>query len=213
MAGQAKRAGNADETSFSLKDGDNSKGGREATMLVTGLVQNNGVPGQNSSVKVTIFGGMNFVDEAFPLLSIIPSKADTPRVKSALYLRMHQIEGCYGYSNRRRFSCMIESSEKGSMTSRILLKYLKFLLELYPDICDENLRRFFFKLDSGPVHSDDEVVSFAKALGIVIYPSLPNATEGTQEMDQLFGFSNQKWRRIDSLYLRKNGEDIMVLLS
>ena len=93
---------------------------------------------------------MNFVDEPLPVLLILPSSANEPRIRLELITRMHQVKGCYGFNDERQFSCMIRTSEKGSMTKDILNDYLNYLFELYPDISDEKGSRFLFKLDSGP---------------------------------------------------------------
>lgn len=42
------------------------------------------------------------------------------------------------------------------------------------------------KTDGGPGRATKDIIATAKSLGIEIYTGLPNSSEGTQEMDQLF---------------------------
>lgn len=81
---------------------------------------------------------------------------------------------------------MIAASENGSMTKEILTKYLEKVLEIYPDAHDELGFRVLMKTDSGSGRKNKDFIATAKALGIDVYPGLPNSSEGTQEMGQLF---------------------------
>ena len=52
---QRSQAANGDEIRLALKHGDMNMGGREGSCLVSGLVQNNGVPTETSSTSCTLF--------------------------------------------------------------------------------------------------------------------------------------------------------------
>ena len=47
-------------------------------------------------------------------------------------------------------------------------------------------KRVLLKTDSGPGRSNSSVISTARSFGLLIFPGVPNTSEGTQEMDQLF---------------------------
>lgn len=61
------------------------------------------------------------------------------------------------------------------------------MFSLYCDF--ENIgKRALLQTDSGRGRSNPIVISTAKLYGLGIYPGVPNTSEGTQEMDQLFGY-------------------------
>ena len=186
LPGQAGRSGNIDEMSLSLDYSKNGAGGRPgATFSCTG-VRSSGEPEQKSSYKVTVLAGMTFDDEPIPPLIIIPSSAQEPMIKQELLKRFHQVEGQFGHSSKKRFDPMIAASPKGSITIDILRKYIKQFMIWYPDLADEDGKRFLLCIDSGPGRHDPQFLNEAAEMGVIISPKTPNTSEVTQEMDRLF---------------------------
>ena len=186
LPGQAGRSGNIDEMSLSLDYSKNGAGGRPgATFTCTG-VRSSGEPEQKSSYKVTVLAGMTFDDEPIPPLVIIPSSAQEPMIRKELLKRFHQVEGQYGHSSRKRFDPMIAASPKGSITIEILRKYIQQIMIWYPDLADEDGKRFLLTIDSGPGRHDPQFLNEAAEMGVIISPKMPNTSEVTQEMDRLF---------------------------
>jgi hypothetical protein len=186
LPGQAGRSGNIDEMSLSLDYSKNGAGGRPgATFTCTG-VRSSGEPEQKSSYKVTVLAGMTFADEPLPPLIIIPSSAQEPMIRKELLKRFHQVEGQYGHSTRKRFEPMIAASPKGSITIEILRKYIQQIRIWYPDLANEDGKRFLLAIDSGPGRHDPQFLNEAAEMGVIISPKTPNTSEVTQEMDRLF---------------------------
>ena len=184
--GQPSRAGNIDEMSLSLDYSKNGAGGRpSATFTCTG-VRSSGEPDQKSSYKVTILAGMTFGDEPLPPLIIIPSGAQEPLIRKELLKRFHQVHAQYGHSTKKWFDPMIATSEKGSITVDILRDYLNQIRIWYPDLADEDYKRFCLCIDSGPGRNDPQFLHDAAEMGVIISPKTPNTSEVTQEMDRLF---------------------------
>ena len=100
--------------------------------------------------------------------------------------KFHHIEGQWGHEQRKSFSPYIAASPKGSMSANILKGYLQHIMQLYPDIQDVDKKRVIWKLDNGVGRDDIELNHMARVMGYVIYPGLPNTSEGTQECDQSF---------------------------
>ena len=185
---QRRNGGNFDEMGFGLGKDANGLGGRQPTQFVFQEIRNSGEPDQQSNIRVTLFLGVNYADEPLPGLIILPSAAEKYKVKEELLKRFHQVEGKYGHNSRKKFDFMIAASPKGSMTKEILNSYLSKFSNLYPGLRDEIRNRFLFKTDSGPGRSNCDVNFTAKVNGIYIYPGVPNTSEVTQEMDQLFAY-------------------------
>ena len=199
FANQCNRAGNGDEMSLALGYGSNLIGGRKPVAHSTSYVQNAGQSEQKSSYKITIFMAMTFGDEMMPPLIILPSAADTPRIREDLLRRFPQVLGQYGHDHIKGFDVQIAVSANGSMTTQILHDHFLKLVALYPDLKDEDGFRFLYKLDGGPGRDNPDVLATAKSLGISVYPGCPNTSEGTQEMDQLFHYTKslmEKNRRL-----------------
>ena len=185
-SGQAKRGINADEMSWGLDSQANGLGGRPPMVLMTPMLKSSGYSTQHSSIKMTFFFGMTFGDEPLPPLLILPTSGEFKRLQGELISRFHQVEGRYGHANRKRFSPMIACSPKGSMTGEILQSFMTYCTQLFPDCCDEELHQVFWKLDNAVGRRADEINFVTRTFGHYIYPGLPNTSEGTQEMDQVF---------------------------
>lgn len=72
------------------------------------------------------------------------------------------------------------------MTKEIMVNWLMYFQQLWPDLADCDGKRVFLKLDTGPGRESDDFVFLARAFGVDIFPGLPNGTEVGQEMDQMF---------------------------
>jgi hypothetical protein len=66
-------------------------------------------------------------------------------------------------------------------------KYVKSVRFLYPDCSDTKGKRICIKCDMGPGRKDPVLLAWCIQQGIVIYPSVPNTTHVTQEIDQVYG--------------------------
>ena len=65
--------------------------------------------------------------------------------------------------------------------------YLTDLLyALYPDIADISGKRVIVKADHGPGRSNIDLLARLCARGIYLFPSVPNTSSVSQEMDQIF---------------------------
>jgi hypothetical protein len=211
---QRIRGMNFDEVSFSLDYSSNGQGGRPPSLFLADGVQRAGEGGQKSSYKVTFFFGMTYGDEALPGCLILPLTAEFPQIKEELIKRMHQIEGQFGHKKRKKFDIYIAASPKGSMTAGILGDYLQKMVNLYPDMNDAPGKRLFCKLDSGPGRDNKDVLSKARLMGVVIYPGVPNTSEGTQEMDKLFAYSKglmERNRQTISVERKKGGVGVVTV--
>jgi hypothetical protein len=133
---------------------------------------------------------MNGADEALPPLLILPSAAVNPRIKKTLLSRFPQVEGKYGLTERKKYSFSIATSPNGSMDAEIMETYIESLVDPYPDARDEHGFRLCKKVDSGPGRKGkyNKVNFTAVQYGVHVFPGLPNSTEGTQEMDQVFSY-------------------------
>ena len=153
---QRHRALNSDKMSWGVDAQANGLGGRPGTTYITGLLKNSGYAAQKSAVKVSLFCGMTFGDEALPPLIIIPATGITRRIEMELIRRMHQVEGQYGHVSRKRFNAMIAASAKGSMNSTILNSYMQFITQLFPGCADKDKQQILWKLDNGVGHDDSQ---------------------------------------------------------
>jgi hypothetical protein len=67
---------------------------------------------------------------------------------------------------------------------------------------------------SGPGRDNKDVLSRARLMGVVIYPGVPNTSEGTQEMDKLFAYSKglmERNRQTISVERKKGGSGVVTV--
>lgn len=69
------------------------------------------------------------------------------------------------------------------------------IIEAWPDLCDQDDLQAMLKADSGPGQSAAGFLSRSHGEGLKSFPGLPNGTESSQEMDQLFSFGLQEPRQ------------------
>ena len=74
------------------------------------------------------------------------------------------------------------------MDSEAFRDYLeKNILHLYPDVSDEPGKRVCIKCDGGPGRLDWFALLSLRQRGVLIYPTVPNATHVIQELDVSYG--------------------------
>jgi len=86
-------------------------------------------------------------------------------------------------------------NEKGGMDAEEFRKYVKSVRFLYPDCSDTKGKRICIKCDMGPGQKDPALLAWCIQQGVVIYPSVPNTTHVTQEMDQVYGSFKTDYRK------------------
>ena len=192
---QRVRVINGDEMSFGFDSDSNNLGGRPAMNYSADAVRDAGEADQHSSTKMTIFCAMTYNDEVLPPLIIFTATGYTKRLEAELLSRFHHIEGQWGHSRRRSFSPYLAASTKGSMSAEILQGYFLHISQLYPDMADIDKKRVIWKLDNGVGRDNAELNHLARTLGYIIYPGLPNTSEGTQECDQNFSTFKSKMEK------------------
>ena len=201
---QRARVINGDEMSFGLDTDSNNIGGRPAMNYSADGVRDAGEADHHSSTRMTIFCAMTYNDEVLPPLIILTATGYTKRLEADLLSRFHHIEGQWGHSQRRSFSPYIAASCKGSMSAEILQGYLLHVSQLYPGMSDVDKMRVIWKLDNGVGRDNAELNHLARSMGYVIYPGLPNSSEGTQECDQFFSTFKSKLEKNRQLIVYHN---------
>ena len=74
------------------------------------------------------------------------------------------------------------------MDDQEFLKYFKnSRVPSYPDVKDEAGKCVILKVDSGPWRLNSDLLAYARNLGSIIFPIVPNITTVTQETDQNYG--------------------------
>jgi hypothetical protein len=116
---QVQRVVQFDEMGFLLDGSKNGKGGRPTATPTNPFLPESGKPVNKSSGKTSWMFGCNFADEALPPMVVLPSTAETPRVKAHLIRNMHQVRGKFGYPTERGFSCTFAVSENAGVTDKI----------------------------------------------------------------------------------------------
>jgi hypothetical protein len=86
-------------------------------------------------------------------------------------------------------------NKKGGMDAEEFMKYVKSFHFLYPYCSDTKGKRICIKCDMGPGRKDPVMLAWCIQQGVDIYPSVPNTTHVTQEMDQVYGGFNTDYRR------------------
>jgi len=100
-----------DEMGFSFDGSKNGVGGRQGTVESNGDIPDGGEEVAKSSQKVSILAAATYDNEPFPLLIVIPSVATIPRCNLRMLQNLHQVEGKFGYKEKRQFNCLIGKKE------------------------------------------------------------------------------------------------------
>jgi hypothetical protein len=204
---QVRRVVQFDEMGFSLDGSKNGKGGRPTATPTNPFLPESGKPVNKSSGKTSWMFGCNFADEALPPMVVLPSTAETPRVKAHLIRNMHQVRGKFGYPTERGFSCTFAVSENAGVTDKIFLTWVQeVIVLLYPDAADVPGKRVLLKADSGPGRFSSVFRCVSRAHGICFFPGLPNGTELGQEMDQVFALLKTYMERSRHLMFQRRSK-------
>ena len=179
---------NFDEMQLSLDQNNERPGGRPADTPTNPSISDPGSGQYKSGAYCTIVASIVGNEPGIPLF-IFPTQAKSGEVN--VYPKrlesFPQIKAKYGNTFARWYDVNIQFSPKGSMNSSIMGHWVQGLSEYYPDVADEPGKRVIVKSDSGPGRLKNE--KFMNNLlmdGFKFFASLPNGTEITQEMDQLF---------------------------
>ena len=187
---QRKRILNLDETAISLDGSEGRVGGRPAASIVAKGVNRAGTAANKSGAKETLVCGSNAFAEAMPPVLILSSSAqqENRAVRLSWVSGLPQVEGFFGHSEKKKFSTIVLSNEKGGTDADVLHRMLKKLLTtLYPDAADVPEKRFVLKVDGGPGRLQEAILADLRLFGCYLFPSVQNTTQVTQETDQNYG--------------------------
>jgi hypothetical protein len=121
---------------------------------------------------------------------------ETKKFSDNILKDFKQTIGKFGHSERQHFDPTIGANERGGMDAVEFSKYLLGLVKtLYPDVSDLPHRRVIVKCDSGPGRENLEMLAQLRVLGVYLFPSVPNSSSVTQEMDQLYSLFKSIVRR------------------
>ena len=99
-----------------------------------------------------------------------------------------KVRGKFGCSKIRQWSVTIGLNEKGGMSDPEFFDYFRTnIVLLFPDARDTPGKRVLVKVDSGPGRLCMKLITYARNLGFLIYPGVPNTTSVTQETDRNYG--------------------------
>ena len=146
-----------------------------------------GKAGYKSSNRATFLLGVTMNDEVLPPCIVLMSTAQHPSISGELQSCLQQVGGKFGGPNTKFYDPIIAFSDKGGVKETTFVDYMKQVVQLlYPNAQDIPGQRVVVKLDCGPGRYNEEFLLLSRACGIYYFPGLPNGTELTQEMDQLF---------------------------
>jgi hypothetical protein len=90
------------------------------------------------------------------------------------------------------------------MDAEEFMTYVKSVRFLYPDCSDTKSKRICIKCDMGPGRKDPVLLAWCIQQGVGIYPSAPNTTHVTEEMDQVYGgFKTDYQKSVQELVAQK----------
>ena len=179
---------NFDEMQLSLDQNSERPGGRPADMPTNPSISDPGEGQHKSGAYCTIVASIIGNEPGIPLF-IFPTQAKSGHVNvhAKRFESFPQIQAKYGNPFARWYDVNIQYSTKGSMTSSIISHWVQGFSEYYPNVADEKGKRVMVKSDFGPGRLRNEgFMSNLLIDGFKFFASLPNGTEITQEMDQLF---------------------------
>ena len=179
---------NFDEMQLSLDQNSERPGGRPADTPTNPSIADPGDGNFKSGSYCTVVASIVGNEPGIPLF-IFPTQAKSGNVN--VYPKrlesFPQIKAKYGNTFARWYDVNIQFSPKGSMTSSIMGHWTQGFSEYYPDVADEEGKRVMVKSDFGPGRlKNEEFMNNLFVDGFKFFASLPNGTEITQEMDQLF---------------------------
>lgn len=184
----SNRFWNFDEMKLSLDQTSERAGGRPANTPTNPAIADPGEGEWKSGMYCTVVASIIGNEPGVPLF-IFPSqsKSGEVNVHAKRLDSFPQIHAKYGNTSQRYYDVNIQYSTKGSMTKSIMASWVQGFSEYYPDVADENGKRVMLKSDFGPGRlQNEEAMTSLLIDGFKFFGSVPNGTEITQEMDQLF---------------------------
>jgi hypothetical protein len=197
--GQKDRIINLDETNIELDGSGKNSGGRPSIQFYHRKFGKPGKGVSKAGAGVTMIGGGSAAGDPTPPHFQFKSMAkseETKRFSDNILKDFKQTIGKFGHSERQHFDPTIGANERGGMDAVEFSKYLLGLVKtLYPDVSDLPHRRVIVKCDSGPGRENLEMLAQLRVLGVYLFPSVPNSSSVTQEMDQLYSLFKSIVRR------------------
>ena len=177
-----------DEMQLSLDQNSERPGGRPADTPTNPSISDPGSGEYKSGTYCTIVASIVGNEPGIPMF-IFPTQAKSGQVN--VYPKrlesFPQIHAKYGNTFARWYDVNLQFSPKGSMTSTIMGHWVHGFSEYYPDVADVEGKRVMVKSDFGPGRlKNEEFMNSLLVDGFKFFASLPNGTEITAEMDQLF---------------------------
>jgi len=186
---QLRRIVNVDETGLSLDGLSGNRGGRPSLVFFDPALPTPGNSASKCGYSATLVCGGNSAGEATPPHIQLPSSAQdqNKRIYFTTIEDARTVAGRFGHSKTIVFAPSVGMNEKGGMDEEHFEKYLTDLVyRLYPDSMDIPGKRVLFKVDQGPGRSNIALLARLRAMGVYLFPSVPNSSSVTQEMDQIF---------------------------
>jgi hypothetical protein len=210
---QLSRILNVDETCLSVDGSKGNRGGRPAVTFFDARLPQIGRGASKSANTTTMITGSTAAGEAIPPHFQFQTKAkteDTQRVRMDMFQYMPKIVGKFGCSEIREWSVTVGLNEKGGMSDPEFFEYFRTnIVPLYPDAKDEPGKRVMVKVDSGPGRLCMKLLTFARNLGFLIYPGVPNTTAVSQETDRNYGPFKLHFRtELDALMTARIDQDL-----
>jgi len=187
-----RRINNVDETCLSLDGLNGNHGGRLSLSFFDPALPRAGKAVSKCGLSLTLVIGGNAAGKSTPPHFQFPSTAHEQN-QQVKYLMVEVSRdvfgqfGQFGHPGKVRLSPTYGMNEKGGMDEAHFEKYITDLLAvLYPDCADSKGKRVVFKVDHGPGQSNVKLLVHLRARGCYLFPSVPNSSSVSQEMDQIF---------------------------
>ena len=201
---QLRRIVNIDETALSLDGLDGNRGGRPSLSFHDPNLPRPGKAASKSGYSATLVCGGNAAGEAAPPHFQFPSTAQeqNQQMRFSTIADGRDVVAQFGNATPIPLSPSYRMNERGGMDEVHFELYLLGLFGfLFPDAADIPGKRVIIKCDQGPGRSNLRLLARLRARGFYMFPSVPNSSSVTQEMDQLFGLFKSKLRNnLDRLH-------------
>ena len=198
------------------------RGGRPSIVFYSEDISGGASRANKTSYSPTIIAGSTASGDPLPVHFQLKTLAQTDagqKLNISLFEHAKDVNGKYGWPDRRSFPCTWGLNEKAGMNSVEVDKYLtNSILPLYPDVEDQPRKRYvafefyvvpfilflthvfvvinrvIIKVDSGPGRTNLEMLAYMRAVGVYCYPGVPNTTHVSQETDQNYGVFKSVFR-------------------
>jgi len=186
---QLRRIMNLDETCLSLDGLNAGKGGRPSLTFHDPLLPRSSKAASKCGQSATLVIGGNAAGEAAPphFQFLSTAQEQNQQITYSSIGNGCSITAQFGHDGVKDFSPLYGMNEKGGMDEAHFEKYLTDLIyQLYPTAADVEGKRVLVKCDQGPGRSNLKLLARLRARGIILFPSVPNTSSVSQEMDQIF---------------------------